>query len=362
MTYQVARHIAAVLALAAPATLLAQPATPAAVSVGELRLAARSADGDADIWRRLAAAEAAAGNLDAAEAAIVRAEAIAPHDLDIQLAFANILMWRGQADRARMHAEAVRAANSAYPGLAQFDATLLRRQSAVPASGLLSISAVVGISRVGFADGRHRTWQDGVVAVAVGSAARTIFELEADSEHRAITDVRLSARATTRMQGGAYYFGAAITPNADFRDQWRIVAGGESRVSALFSASLDLRVAHYRNGTAASIEPGLTYTFAPGLRLTGRVIDLIDDNGTRVGAALRGEYEPADGTILFASAARYPDREAGDTRQLRTFAVGGAVDLDPRWRMRLAAADEKRARSYHVQSINLGLTYRFDRW
>lgn len=349
------------LVLAAPAPLQAQPATPAAVNIGDLRLAARSAGVDADIWRRLAAAEAAVGNLNAAEAAILLAQGIAPHDLDIRLAFANILMWRGEGIRARLQADAVRAANPAYPGLAEFDAAVFRRQAATRASGVLSISAVVGLSRVGFADGRHQTWQDGVVALALGNTARTLFEFEADAEHRAVTDIRLSARATTRTQHGAYYVGAGITPNADFRDQWRIVAGAETRMSTPLRASVDLRLAHYRTGTAASIEPGLTYTFAPGLRLTGRMIDLIDGDGMRVGEALRGEYETADGTILFASAARYPDREAGDTRQMRSFAVGVAVNLGTRWRVRLAAADEKRAGSYHSQSLNLGVTFRLDR-
>ena len=360
MTYRVARLIAAVLALAAPETLLAQPATSAAISVGDLRLEARYADGDADIWRRLAAAEAAAGDLEAAEAAIVRAGAIAPHDLDIQLAFANILMWRREASRARLQADAVRTANPAYPGLAEFDAAVLRRQAAAPYSRALAISAAAGLSRVGFADGRDQTWRTAVVAIAAGDTARTVFEFEADAEQRVVTDVRLSARATSRTQGGAYYVGAGITPNADFREQWRIDAGGDARLSAPLRASLDLRLMHYRSGTAASIGPGLTYTLSTWLRLTGRMIALIDGDGIRVGAALRGEFEPADGMTLFASAARYPDREAGDTRQLRSFAVGGAVDIDARWRVRLTAADEKRVRSYHSQSLNLGLTYRFD--
>lgn len=315
---------------------------------------------NADLWRQLAAAEAAAGDLDKAYAAIDRATSLAPADRDIQLARANILLWQDRLAPAAQQASAVRAADPDYPGLAGFDSAFARRQAAVSKFEPLSFSAVLGTSDIVFENGRKQNWQNAVVAVAFGNVERTIFELDADVERRAATDVRLSGRATTRISNGSFYLGAGITPDADFRDQWRLVAGGQILVASGLRGTADLRLARYSSGISASIEPGISYVAAPGLALSARMINLLDGDGDhRIGAAARIDYELANGNILFGSAARYPDREADITRQLRSFAIGGTFNLSSHLRLRLAASDEKREDSYRRQAINLGLTYRF---
>lgn len=315
---------------------------------------------NADLWRQLAAAEAAAGDLEKAYAAIDRATSLAPYDRDIQLARANILFWQDRLSLAGEQADAVRAADPDYPGLAGFDSAFARRQAEVSKFEPLSFSAVLGTSDIVFENGRRQNWKNAVIAVAFGNVERTIFELDADAEHRSVTDVRLSGRATTRIRNGSFYLGAGITPNADFRDQWRLVAGGQILVASGLRGTADLRLARYRSGISASIEPGISYVAAPGVTLSARMINLLDGDGDyRIGAATRIDYELANGNILFGSAARYPDREADITKQLRSFAIGGAINLASQWRLRLAASDEKRQDSYHSQSVNVGLTYRF---
>lgn len=316
---------------------------------------------NADLWRRIAAAEAADGNLEKSYIAINRAISIAPDDRDIQLARANILLWRDRLSLAGNQADAVRAVDPDYPGLAGFDRSLARRQAEVSKFEALSFSAVLGTSDIEFENGRKQNWENGVIALAFGNVERTIYELNVDAERRADTDVRLSGRATTRIRNGNYYLGAGITPDADFRDQWRLVAGGQALLASGWRGTADLRLARYRSGMSASIEPGISYIAARGIRISARMINLLDGDGDyRIGAAARADFELADGHILFASAARYPDREADVTKQLRSFALGGTINLDPRWRLRLTASDEKREDSYHSQSVNLGLTYRFD--
>ncbi len=314
---------------------------------------------NADLWRRLAAAEAASGNLAKAYIAINRAIALAPDDRDIQLARANILLWRDRLSLASNQADAVRAIDPDYPGLAGFDRAFAGRQAEVSKFELLSFSAVLGTSDIVFENGLHQNWENGVIAFAFGNVERTIYEINADAERRTATDVRLSARATTRIRNGNYYLGAGITPGADFRDQWRLVAGGQTLLASGWRGTADLRLARYRSGISASIEPGIAYMAAAGMTISARMINLLDGD-YRIGAAARADFELADGNIFFASAARYPDREADVTKQLRSFALGGAINLDPRWRVRLTASDEKREDSYHSQSVNLGLTYRFD--
>lgn len=355
------------LLIGTPAQAITSSAVPAASdsrsqNVEALRQKLANEPANADLWRRLAAAEAAGGNLEKAYIAINRAISIAPDDRDIQLARANILLWQDRLSLAGDQAEAVRAVDPDYPGMAGFDSAFARRQAEVSKFEPLSFSAVLGTSDIVFENGRHQNWKNGVVALAFGNVERTVYELNADAERRAVTDVRLSGRATTRTRNGNYYLGAGITPNADFRDQWRLVAGGQILVTSGLRGTADLRLARYRSGISASIEPGILYVAARGMTLSARMINLLDgDGGYRIGAAARADYELADGHILFASAARYPDREADVTKQLRSFALGGTIKLDSRWRVRLAASDEKREDSYHSQSVNLGLTYRFDR-
>lgn len=315
---------------------------------------------NADLWRRLAAVEAANGSLEKAYTAIGRATSLAPDDRDIQLARANILLWQDRLSLAGEQAGKVRAVDPDYPGLAGFDSAIARRQAEVSKFEPLSFSAVLGTSDIVFENGRHQNWQNAVVAVAFGNAERTIFELDADAERRTATDVRLSGRASTRIRNGSFYLGAGVTPNADFRDQWRLVAGGQILVTPGLRGTADLRLAKYNSGMSASIEPGISYMAAQGVTLSARMINLVDGDGDyRIGAAARANYEFANGHILFASAARYPDREADVTKQLRSFAVGGTINLASRWRLRLSASDQKREDSYHSQSVNLGLTYRF---
>ncbi|WP_417608710.1 YaiO family outer membrane beta-barrel protein [Parasphingorhabdus sp.] len=331
-----------------------------AQNVESLRQQVADRPDDADLWRRLAAAEAAAGDLDKAYAAITCAIALAPEDRDIQLARANILLWQDRLPLARDQAETVRAVDPDYPGLAQFDRAFARRHLEVSGFEPLSISAVLGTSDIVFDSGLRQKWQNAVVAIAFGNVQRTVFSLDADAERRTVTDVRLSARASTRIRNGSYYFGAGITPNADFRDQWRLVAGGQILVAPGLRGTADLRLAKYRSGISASIEPGIALSAGRGVTLSARMINLLDGDGDyRIGGSVRADYEMADGHILFASAARYPDREADITRQLRSFALGATLNIAPKWRLRLAAADEKREDSYHRQALNIGLTYQF---
>ena len=317
--------------------------------------------GSADSLRIAARDEAAQGNLTQAERLIDQALALEPANLDLQIARANILLWSGDTQAAQMQADAVRSINPSYPGLAEFDAVILRQSQGNGAARLLSVSAAVGVADLKFASGREAQWENAVVAAAFGQRDGTVFVAEIDAERREQTDVRFSARATTRTRSGAYYVGAGITPDAAFRDDWRIVAGGDTGLAQDLQGSIDLRLAHFDSGVFTAVEPGLTYQLSPGLNAGGRMINLFDNDGQyRVGAALRLDYQPSDDGTLFVGAARYPDTEAGVTQTLQAYSIGGAWTIDQRVRLRLAAAEETRKDTYRNRSVNLGLEFRFD--
>lgn len=305
--------------------------------------------------------QAAKGNLAQAEQSIDQALALEPANLDLQIARANILLWSGNTEAARVQANSVRAADPSYPGLAEFDVAVLRQSQGSGAARLLSFSAGGGVADLKFASGRKAQWENAVIAAAFGQRSGTVFGAEIDAERRQQTDVRLSGRATTRTQSGAYYVGAGVTPDAVFRDDWRIAAGGDTALTQDIQGSLDLRLAHFDTGLFTVIEPGLTYRLQPNLSAAGQMINLFDNNGRyRVGGALRLDFQASDDSAFFVGTARYPDTEAGVAQTLQSFSFGGAWAFDPHVRLRFAAAEDTRKDSYRNRSVNLGLEFRFE--
>ena len=335
---------------------IASPTIPAAfaqeaVSAEDLRIAARD--------------QAAQGKMAQAQQTIEQALAIEPANLDLQIARANILLWKGEVQAAMTQADAVRSIDASYPGLADFDTAFLRQsriqsQASVNAS-LLSVSAAAGLADLKFASGRAAQWENAVIAVSYGKRNGTVVVAELDAERREQIDVRVSARATKRMQTGSYYIAAGITPNAHFRDDWRISAGADTQLSRNLQGSLDVRLAHFDTGVFTAIEPGLTYRLAPRLSAGGRMINLFSSDGHyRAGGAVRLDYESSNDGAFFVGAARYPDTEAGVTQTLQAYSVGAALAVDRHLRIRIAAAQETRQNSYRNRSVNLGLEFRFD--
>ncbi|MXP13616.1 YaiO family outer membrane beta-barrel protein [Altererythrobacter confluentis] len=300
-----------------------------------------------------------------AQQSIEQALAIEPANLDLQIARANILLWKGEIQAAITQADAVRSIDASYPGLADFDTAFLR-QSRLQSQGsgnasLLSVSVAAGLADLKFASGRAAQWEHAVIAASYGKRSGTVVVAELDAERREQTDVRFSARATTRMQTGTYYIAAGITPDASFRDDWRIAAGADALLSRNLQGSLDLRLAHFGSGVFTAIEPGVTYRVAPRLSAGGRMINLFSSDGRyRAGGAVRLDYETLDDGAFFVGAARYPDTEAGVTQTLQAYSVGAAWAVDRHLRLRIAAAQETRQKSYRNRSVNLGLEFRFD--
>lgn len=347
------------LAQASAAEPAASSTRLAGADLATLRTAVVTSNMDPDLWRRLAAAEVRAGHLDQAYSAIMRALALAPADRDIQLARANTLLWLGRTAEARAQANVVRTIDPTYPGLGDFDEVLARVSDGTTSFALRSISLSGGLALVTTrANTQH--WSNATLGVAFGRPDRTVFEVELDAETRTSTDLRLSVSASTRTPNGSYHFGVATTPDATFRERWRIAAGVEARVAPRLRTSIDFRLASYRSGMVAVVEPGLSYRVSPALNLTGKAINLFDPEGDyRAGGAVRLDLEPPGNAAWFVSAAEYPDREEDGVRRLRALAVGGRVNIGRRWQLRLTGSEENRQGRYRRRAVNIGLTYRF---
>ena len=300
--------------------------------------------GDADLLRRLANVQAARGNLAEAMQTIDRALAIAPADLDIQLARANILSWLGRPLEARRQADAIAHVRADYPGLSETFAAIgrLEKEDRIR---LFSASIGGSASRVRFPGRGSETWTTTNASIAVALAPRVRAAFEADREDRRPVDTRLATRLDLLHTGGSAYVGGSVTPNADFRESWSISAGAEQLIGQGTTLLLDARYASYRFDETGVLGLGVRQTVGRDLSATVRTIHLTGSGeGYRFGASLRVDYAPEDRTGWFVTGASYPDTEADGTAQVRALSVGTAVPLSeslhaaPRNRLRKARA------------------------
>ena len=324
----------------------------------EARVAERPEDADA--LRRLAAADAAAGDLKAARRHIDRALLLAPQDLDIQLARANILLWSGQLEAASRQGDAIAAVAPDYPELAAFQSTLAKRR----AESLLRISSLSfsqQVSRATYTDGSWQTWSAQDAAVAIRFGRRTAGSMQFEHEDRGVSDTRISGRFDRYLEKGQIYLAGSVTPDPDFRESWSVAGGAEVRLGKSASALLDVRYAAYRSADVLLIQAGLRRSLSQDVRLTGRMINLFGGGSDyRIGGSIRLDYSAAEKTEYFLTASSYPDTEADGTRQTTGFAVGAAIALDDRLTLRTGGEFEQRQDSYHRLTATVGLAWRFD--
>ena len=314
---------------------------------------------DPDLLRRLASVSAAQGDLNKAQGQIDRALALAPEDLDIQLARANILLWRGQRAAAQRQADAVAARAPDYPEL---DLLQARLADDAAGSGLRVTALFVGggISDIDFDNRDGESWSSQTASLGLALSRDAGASVAVEREQRATTDVRLSARFDHRFGTSSAYVSGSVVPNADFRENWSIGAGGEIALTGRATALLDIRYADYRDEGIFSAQPGLRYALGDQTSVTARAINLFGDGDEfRLGGSLQLDHRPENKVGGFAVVASYPDVEAGDVRQLRSGAVGLIIPLAERFTLTTVGAYEDRENSYRRLSGTLVLGFRF---
>ncbi|MBB3033604.1 YaiO family outer membrane beta-barrel protein [Alteriqipengyuania lutimaris] len=324
-----------------------------------LPLLAASPD-DPDLLRRLAMVEAGDGRLDRAKERIDAATRLAPDDLDVALARAYILYWRGEVSAAQRAAAAISARDPDYPELDQLTAALAR-QEAGNGFRMRAISIGAGISDITTANGFSQTWNDQTLVAAFDVSGEDTITLGARREERAAIDTRLSARIDHRLADGFVYVAATAVPAPHFQERWSVGAGGELRATQTVTALIDLRAADYDTGTIAAVQPGLRLALDRDFALTGQAINIFGgDDGYRLGGSVRLDYGRERETSLFLIAASYPDAEADGLRQLRSVAAGVRVPVTDTLALNGVGSYENREDSYRRYAGTVTLTYRFE--
>ena len=366
-----APFVALFVALSVAAPGHAQPVDPALGAAMAAREAGRTSDAvarfealarerpaDASILRLLGTSYAAAGRYARAAATLEAAQRLAPRDRDIALARARVALWRGGPARAAAIADAVAAAEPDNMELPALRASIAGARSAGRPVG---VTATQGVSRVSLRAGR-RTWTETALAgdVGIGRGATLTGEVEHLDRGR-VSDTRGALRIDAAVSPAlSAYLGASATPDADFRERWAVRGGGEARLGATLTATLDARYADYGGFHIVAIEPGLRIEtrdarFAAALRS----INLIDDAGAlRTGAGARIEAAASSRVRLFAGGARYSDAEAGVVRRVDSLFAGADVTLTDALTLRVTVDHDRRVSTYSRSGVAVGLRWR----
>lgn len=333
-----------------------------ATAIARLEGARTAHPGDPEVLRLLGSAYAYAQRYDQAIATLREARALAPEDLDIRAALARAHLWSGDRDAARSELAAIEARDPANAELAAIRGQLARVENDQPFRPRRGVFANQGVARVSLDNGPGRTWSTTTLGAfgQVGRGTNLSFEGEREDRGTAV-DTHLLARIDQQFsKSWRGHIAAAVTPGADFREQWSIRGGLEADVGRRVTLLADVRHADYGTTQVTMFEPGVRVG-VPALRssATLRMSNLWDEQGEhRSGWSARIDTETRGGTVLFGGAASYPDTEAGITRRVRSAFLGAVVPVSERLTIRATGEYERRLDSYTRKGASLGLQLR----
>lgn len=335
----------AVLGMAIAGTVPARAQGDAAAVLAERRAAVARAPDDLGARAALARALLAAGDRAGAEAEIDAIEARDPANAEaaaIRLDLAPIAPVMGET------------------GDATDPATRPRRR--------LTLSPEAGLARVTGRAGRSAaTWSTQRLGVNWRAGEATTVSGEVDREDRDVSiDTRLALRLDRRLSPWLRgYVAASATPDADFRERWRVATGGEADLIGPLTLRIDLRRADFAaaNGDVqtSAIVPGIAVSSQP-LRSSFHLAmtNLWDERGRhRTGWAGGVETQLRPELRLSATLASVPETEAGITRTTRSANLTAAWTIEPCMTLRFGLTTLRRVDTYTRRGATLGLDLRF---
>jgi YaiO family outer membrane protein len=328
------------------------PATAATL----LRRLVGAEPGNADAQLQLGLSLLALGQLDEAEAAFGRTLAIAPAYADAQIGLARIAQRRGDSRRALALLGQVDPANR--------EAVELRAALGTPGTGAQPIQLDLDLSWSEL-DGPAPDWREASLRVRVPASERTAITAAAELSRRfSRTDLYGELRVDQRVgRHDGIYVLVGATPDADFRPEWQVGAGGFLRLRDGGSPTiltLDARQAHFFAGDIQTVSPGVEQYFGERFWATARLINIFDERGDlETGWLLRGDVLATERLRFFAGAADAPDTSEGVV--IETFSLFGGLsyDLNDRFAMRVSVAHEDRQTGADRLQLSLGVGTRF---
>lgn len=173
-------------------------------------------------------------------------------------------------------------------------------------------------------------------------------------------DLYAEARIDRRASRGSAYLAVGGAFNADYRPEVAVRGGALTSLGGGLAATVDASAARYGVGTVLSLQPGLAASlFADRLNVSARWINVRDETGDlRQGYALGGAVQLTERLRLRAGVADAPESSEGVTVDVRSRFVGVDVGVTDRVVVRVTATTEDRG-SYDREEIAVGLGWRF---
>ncbi len=306
---------------------------------------------DVDARLNLGLALLALGRLGEAEAELLAVTRQTPDYTDAWIGLARVDQRRGDLEAARRRtAEAARLT----PGSAEVRSL----QASLAPEPTWRIDIAVARSRL---SGGLPDWTEARASAArqLGDHWSATAAVEA-TERFDDTDVYFEGRLDRRFAGGSAYVGLGGAPDADYRPEIALLAGGEARLTDRIAATLDASVARYPTGTVTGLHPGLRASL-PGDRiaLSARWINVRDENGVhRSGYGVLGRWQATDRVALRAGYADAPESSDGATVDVQSWSLGADVALTEHLMLRVGLLTEDRA-AYDRDELSLALGWRF---
>lgn len=171
--------------------------------------------------------------------------------------------------------------------------------------------------------------------------------------------------------GGSYrftkdtagYAWTAITPEADYRPEWSLAAGGQTVLDKSImpvSALLDTKFELYTLTNSITFKPGLRIDPADGWGLSSHFITVMTKDGYPLyGWDARIDGIAFDTVRFFAGFANAPEYEEGSTVGTKTIFGGFGFDVNSDLGLQLSYARDDREQSYIRHVYYVGTSYRF---
>ena len=343
---------------------------------------------------------AARQHYDAALAILEQARAEHPGDGEIVLAIARINLWKGDLMAAGQELAGLGVRDRANP-----DARLLFARLAFLQGDGARAERIYREVIQEFPD--YQDARDGLAQVQKARTARTSRRWRMDAGHEFSTFSRrdqpdwtsqflqLTRRAAdgrqagygkvtrysqfdrvdteyelgyacrcTRRFGGYSYF--QLAPDADFRPDYRLAAGGSLQLGDRESGQLpvwwlvDARFDDYDMTRVLNLNTGLRVEVRPGWQVATRAIGVAQEDARRLfGWDLRLDGALRDNWRMYAGYAHAPETEAGITVDTRTLFAGMVFDPGPATSVRVGYARDDRENSWIRHVYNVSFTYFF---
>ena len=296
-----------------------------------------------------------AGRNDAAIEGARRVLEVRPRDVDARLNLALALMAAGRLDEAEAELDLVLAQTPDYA-----DARTARDRLALMrddrADWRLDVSTAYSDLSQDLAG-----WREAAVTLSRRTAGGTVSGTIEHAERFDRTDTYVEARLDRAAGRGTVYGALGGTPDADFRPEIALRAGGQVPVGARgLAATLDTGLARYAVGTVTTVQPGVEYTVPGGTVILGsRWINVWDERDTyRSGYSLRAILAIRSDIRLRAGFADAPESSDGTTVDVRSISLGAELDVTERFTLRLNGLREMRT-AYDRDEVSLGFGIRF---